>query len=305
MTNADSSFSRRDFLAAGVGALGAAIAAPALGAAVARARWTTPRKAVGWGMIQTGSTVLEKFQLAKACGFEGIEIDAPGGPPADEIMEATRATGVVIHGVVDSVHWSKTLGDPDPQVRAAGLEGLRAAIKDCKAYGGGSVLLVPAVVNEQIAYADAYKRSQEEIRKAVPLAAELGVKISMENVWNSFLLSPIEAARYVDEFESPVVGWHFDVGNVVNYGWPEQWIRTLGHRINRLHVKEYSRKKRNDEGLWKGFNVEIGEGDCGWARVMAAIRDIGYEGWATAEVGGGDETRLRDVSQRMDRVFAL
>ena len=112
--------------------------------------------------------------------------------------------------MVDSVHWRQTLGDPDPAVRAAGLEALQTAIRDCHAYGGGSVLLVPAVVNQGIAYADAYGRSQEEIRKAIPLAEDLGIKISFENVWNNFLLSPVEAARYVDEFESPVVGFHFD-----------------------------------------------------------------------------------------------
>ncbi|MBK7405206.1 MAG: sugar phosphate isomerase/epimerase [Phycisphaerales bacterium] len=300
-----SQVSRRDFLAAGAGVLGAAAVLPAFGSLAPPTRPATPRKAVGWGMIQPGSTVLEKFQVAKACGFEGIEIDAPGGPPAEEIAEASKQTGVVIHGVVDSVHWSKTLGDADPQTRAAGVEGLLAAIRDCKAYGGGSVLLVPAVVNENVAYADAYRRSQEEIRKALPLATELGVKISIENVWNNFLLSPMEAARYIDEFESPAIGWHFDIGNIVNYGWPEQWIRTLDHRINRLHVKEYSRKKRNDEGLWKGFDVQIGDGDCGWPRVMQALRDIGFAGWATAEVGGGDEARLREISDRMDHVFAM
>jgi hexulose-6-phosphate isomerase len=206
---------------------------------------------------------------------------------------------------VDSVHWHKTLGDPDEGVRAEGLEALQTAIRDCHAYGGGSVLLVPAVVSEGMSYEDAYKRSQEEIRKAIPLAEEMGVKISFENVWNNFLLSPLEAARYVDEFESPAVGFHFDVGNVVLYGWPEHWIRTLGHRITRLDIKEYSRSKLDNEGRWKGFEVEIGDGDCGWERVMQALRDIGYEGWAAAEVRGGDEARLTDIAQRMDRVFAM
>ncbi len=262
------------------------------------------RKALKYGMIEPGSTVLEKFQIAKACGFEGIELDAPGGPPVDEVLEAKEATGVEVPGVVDSVHWQKTLGDPDPAVREAGLEGLVAALTDCRAYGGGSVLLVPAVVNEQISYEDAYHRSQAEIRKAVPLAEALGVKISFENVWNQFLLSPLEAARYVDEFESPNVGWHFDIGNIVNFGWPEQWIRILGPRIFRLDVKGFSRSRRDAEGLWKGFGVEIGDGDCGWERVMPALREIGYNGWIAAEVGGGDEARLRDIAGRMDTAFA-
>ena len=91
----------------------------------------------------------------------------------------------------------------------------------------------------------------------------------------------------------------------MRYGWPEQWIRILGERIRRVHVKEFSRKKRNDEGLWKGFAVEIGEGDCGWDRVMAAFDAIGYEGWFIAEVGGGKRDRLSDVAARMDRVLSM
>ncbi len=307
MSGEKPTLSRRDVLAAGTGVVAGAILWPAAAGAsrVPEVRSTMLRKALKYGMIGPGATVLEKFEIARACGFEGIELDAPGGPPASEVREAVEATGVAVPGVVDSVHWSKTLGDPDADVRAAGVEALRAAIRDCHEYGGGSVLLVPAVVNERISYADAYGRSQEEIRKTIPLAEELGVKISLENVWNNFLLSPVEAARYVDEFESPVVGFHFDVGNVVLYGWPEHWIRTLGHRVYRLDIKEYSREKLDGEGRWKGFEVEIGEGSCGWDRVMQALRDVGYGGWAAAEVRGGDEARLTDIARRMDRVFAM
>ena len=145
---------------------------------------------------------------------------------------------------------------------------------------------------------------EEEIRRVLPLAQELGIKILFENVWNQFLLSPLEAARYVDEFESPIVGWYFDVGNVVNYGWPEQWVRILGKRIGKLDVKEFSRKKRNEQGLWKGFDVEIGDGDCNWPEVMKALDEVGFQGWATAEVRGGDAARLQDIAERMDRVLA-
>src|SRR3989442_91607 len=126
------------------------------------------------------------------------------------------------------------------------------ALQDAKDLGCPAVLLVPAVVNKKVSYAEAYTRSQVQIPKAVPLAEELGVKIAIENVWNQFLLSPLEAARYVDEFQSPWVGWHFDVGNIITYGWPEQWIRILGKRIQKLHIKEYIRKKRDAEGLCKG-----------------------------------------------------
>src|SRR5206468_11553733 len=141
-------------------------------------------------------------------------------------------------------------------------------LRDAKRYGASSVLLVPAVVSKEVSYNDAYTRSQAEIRKAIPLAEELGVKIAIENVWNQFLLSPLEAARYVDDFKSPAVGWHFDVGNVLNFGWPEQWITVLGKRIQKLHIKEYSRKKRDRDGLWKGFSVAFGEGDNNWRAIM-------------------------------------
>ena len=166
------------------------------------------------------------------------------------------------------------------------------------------MLLVPAVVTKEIPYDRAYERSQAEIRAVLPLAAELEIRIACENVWNDFLLSPLEAARYVDELESEWIGWYMDIGNVVNYGWPEQWIRILGQRVLKLDVKEFSRKKRDDEGLWKGFGVELGEGDCDWPAIVAALDEIGYEGWASAEVRGGDADRLRDIRERMDRILA-
>lgn len=263
------------------------------------------KKAVKLGMVEGEGTLLEKFTLLKRLGFDGVEMDSPNGFDLQEVLDARDRSGLPIHGVVDSVHWRKTLGDPDAAVRAEGLEGLRAALRDARAYGASTVLLVPAVVNERIAYDDAYTRSQAEIRKALPLAAELGVRIALENVWNQFLLSPLEFARYIDSFESPWIGAYFDIGNVVNFGWPEQWIRILGPRILKLDVKEFSRKKRNDEGLWAGFRVELGEGDVDWPAVRAALAEIGYRGWATAEIPGGPEPRLRDIAERMNRILDL
>jgi hexulose-6-phosphate isomerase len=254
-------------------------------------------------MVAGSLSILEKFALLKKLGFDGVEPDSPSDVAIDDLLRARDETGIEIPGVVDSVHWSKTLGDPDASIRAEGRAALERALRDCKRLGGTSVLLVPAVVTRSVSYADAWERSQEEVRRVLPLAAELGVTIAFENVWNHFLLSPLEAARYVDAFESPHVGWHFDVGNVVNYGWPEHWIRILGPRIRKLDVKEFSRKKRDEQGLWKGFEVEIGDGDCDWPAVREALADVGYSGWATAEVHGGDETRLKDVAARMERVL--
>ena len=263
-------------------------------------------KAVKFGMVRTKGTVKDKFALVKRLGYDGIELDAPSGLKRDEVLRARDEVELEIHGVVDSVHWRTTLGDPDPNVRAKGREALEVAIRDCKAYGGSTVLLVPAVVSGKIAYDEAYERSQKELRLVLPVAEAHGIKIAFENVWNNFLLSPLEAARYIDELESDHVGWYLDVGNLVNYGWPEQWVRILGKRILKLDIKEFSRKKRNDEGLWKGFGVEIGDGDCGWPKVMKALDEIGFTaGWATAEVGGGGEERLSDVKARMDRVLTF
>jgi L-ribulose-5-phosphate 3-epimerase len=284
------------------------------GAGLSFAQSTQPqsmKKSVKYGMIGVGSTVRDKFQLIRGCGFEGVEVDSPSNLNLDEVLAARDATGLQIPGVVDSVHWHKTLGDSDANVRAEGRRALETALHDCSKLGGTSVLLVPAVVNQSISYDDAYERSQAEIRKVLPLAAELKVQIAIENVWNNFLLSPLEAARYIDELDNPWVGWHFDVGNVVNYGWPAQWIRILGERILKLDIKEFSRKKRDNQGLWKGFDVEIGdpmggpEDGCDWPAVRQALQDIDYNGWACAEVGGGDEARLRDISGRMDHVLQI
>lgn len=261
------------------------------------------RLSLKYGMIGVGDTVIEKFAAARDAGFDGVELDSPNDLAAQDVLDAMRATGMAVPGVVGSRHWSHPLSSPDAAIREVGLEALEQGIRDCKAYGGTTVLLVPAVVNSQIAYDEAYKRSQEEIRKVLPLAEQTGVKIAIENVWNNFLLSPMEAARYIDEFESDAIGWYFDVGNIVNYGYPAQWARILGRRILKLDIKGFSRSKRDSEGLWKGFSVEIGEDDCDWPGVMRELDKIGYNGWASAEVGGGGAERLADITRRMRSVL--
>ncbi len=292
---------RRMLLGVTVAALGATLSVPA-----PAARKRDIKKSLKIGMIHSGSSTREKFEVARDAGFDGVELDSPSGLDLEQVLAARDATGIEIPGVVDSVHWQQTLADPDPAVRKQGLAGLETALRDCKQVGGTTVLLVPAVVGPGIPYEAAWERSIAEVRKLLPLAEELAVKIAFENVWNSFLLSPLEAARYVDAFQSKWVGWYFDIGNVVNYGWPEQWIRILGWRILKLDVKAFSREKRDAEGLWKGFEVEIGaeQDDCGWPAVMAALDEIGYRGWASAEVAGGDAARLSEVARRMDQVLS-
>lgn len=293
----------RRTLLAGAAAVAAAGALPRLAGAEEGKPATALRKAVKLGMVRVRAPLQERFQLLKDLGFDGVELDSPSNLNSDEILRARDATGLPIHGVVDSVHWKERLSDPSEARRAKGRAALETALRDCHTYGGDTVLLVPAVVDKAVAYDQAWERSTAEIRKVLPLAAELKIKIAIENVWNQFLLSPLEAARYIDQFESPWIGWYMDVGNIVNYGWPEQWIRILGARILKLDVKEFSRKKRDAEGLWKGFQVGIGDGDCDWPAVRAALTEIGYRGWATAEVGGGGPDRLKDIKARMDGVL--
>lgn len=299
---------RREFLAASSVGL-AALSVPAIAQPSSKPKRTL-RKAVMFGMVGEGDTLQDKFQLLRDCGFEGAELDSPSDLNPDEVLAASAKTGLVVHGLVDSVHWRMTLTNPDAAVRAEGVKALETALRDGHRYKCVSILLVPGIVDNGTSYDDAYKRSQEEIRKCIPLAQEMGVKIAIENVWNNFLLSPLESARYVDEFNSPWVGWHFDIGNVIRYGWPDQWTHILNKRIIKLHIKDFSRKKSNDEGLWKGFDVELGDGDADWPATMKALDEIGYStapagNWATAEVGGGDRKRLKQVSEQMDKLFAM
>ncbi|OPZ22774.1 MAG: fructoselysine 3-epimerase [candidate division BRC1 bacterium ADurb.BinA364] len=156
------------------------------------------------------------------------------------------------------------------------------------------VLLVPARVGPTVRYGEAYERSQAGIRAALPLAEELGVTIAVENVWNNFLLSPLEFARYIDEFGSPRVKAYFDVGNIIKYGWAQDWILTLGERIVRLHWKDYDRKSNE----WKA----LGEGSVDWPETRQALRDIGFRGFGTVEMKAGDEAYLRDICERMKAI---
>lgn len=262
------------------------------------------KKSLKFGMVKEDLSVMDKFKLLKDLGFDGVELDSPNDLDMKEVLAARDKTGLLIPGTINSYHWKYPLSDPDPKVREKCVESMKSALRDTKEYGGNTVLLVPAVVSEKVSYDEAYRRSQEEIKKILPVAQETGVKIAIENVWNNFLISPMEAARYIDEFDSDMIGWYFDVGNIVRYGWPEQWIKILGDRILKLDIKEYSRKKQSEEGIWAGFDVEIGEGDCNWPAVMKALEAIDYKGgWGSAEVSGGDRKRLQEISERMDKIF--
>lgn len=295
---------------------GAALAATALASPVQAEGIAPPappkkhdlKRGIMWGCVPGSMSVMDKFKMILVAGFEGIEID--GSMVRAEVLKARDATGLLIPTVVCARHWTHSISDPNPAVRQAGLESLQTALRDAKEYGSSSVLFVPAVVKKDVSYQQAWLRSQAELKKAVPLAEDLGVKIAIENVWNNFLLSPLEAARYIDEFDSPALVWHFDVGNCISIGWPEHWIQVLGKRIHKLHIKEYSRKKQNEEGMHKGFEVEYLQGDNDWPTVMRALDEVGYKGWGTAEpayrpAGVEGLARLKQVAHFLDKIYAL
>jgi hexulose-6-phosphate isomerase len=219
------------------------------------------------------------------------------------MLDASRKAGLPIHSVMNQEHWRSPLSSPDPAVVERSLEGMRTSIANARLWGAATVLLVPAVVNAETRYADAWERSQRHIRKLIPLAAEAHVAIGIENVWNKFLLSPVEFAQYVDDFRTPWVRAYFDVGNVLLMGYPQDWIRTLGKRIAKLHFKDFSFK--TDPAIRKRVPdfVPLLEGEVDWRAVHAAIADTGFQGTATVELPGGNGDYLKEVSRRFDRIL--
>ena len=258
------------------------------------------KTAVKFGMIKVpGASIEDKFNLIKSLGFQGVEFDSPSDVDRQEAASARDKTGIKIHGVIDSVHWRMRLSDPDPAIRAKGVEALRTAIDDARFYGADTVLLVPGKVSNPDTenYDQCYARSQEEIKKVIPQAHDAGVKIAIEVVWNDFITKPEQLVEYVDSFGTPTVAAYFDCSNMLKYGVPAAtWIRRLGQRMVKFDFKGYSHKNK-----W----VPIGEGDEDWPEVLKALDDVGYHGWATSEVAGGGEKELRDIAERMNRVLGL
>jgi len=288
---------RRSFLKYSAAIMGAGLAGRATLSAAEGEKKAKLYKALKIGMLPKELSDAEKFKLAKRCGFEGID-GVPMGDfdAAREQARLAKEAGVPIHGIVFG-GWHALFSDPDPKIIKKGLEGMENALRCANAMGATTVLLVPAVVGENVGYGDAYKRSQEHIHKLLPLAEEMKVIIAVENVWNKFLLSPFEFARYIDEFESPWVRAYFDTGNVVIHGYTQDWIRTLGKRIVKIDLKDFKR-----EGYqW----TNLGDGDVNWPEVRKALDEIGYEGYMTAELEGGDEAYLKDVASRMDRIIKI
>ena len=260
------------------------------------------RKAVLISMLPKDLPYAERFALARTAGFEAIEMQTIARPEeAAEIREAALKTGLRVHSVMNMDHWRLPLSSADPDVVSRSVQGMETSLRNAALWGADAVLLVPAVVDAATPYRQAYERSQRVIReRLLPLARDLKVIVAVEEVWNKFLLSPMEFARYIDELDSPWLKAYFDVGNVVLYAFPQDWIRTLGPRIVKIHLKDFNFDRRNGRFTWKA----IGEGDIDWVEVRRALNDIGYRGYVTTEVDGGDAAYLKDVAARVDRFLA-
>ncbi len=262
--------------------------------------------ALKYGMITEGKTAVEKFRIAKEAGFDGVE---PSGPFPDaqlaDLKAAVADSGLVIPGTV-CPQGGRLCGSPDETERSEGVALFQQTLRQTRELGGSTVLMYPGIVDEHRHYAEVYSALLKSCRELLPTAEENGVKIALENVWNNLFLSPLEAARFVDEVGSPWLGWFFDIGNVARYGWPEHWAHALGKRIFKLDIKDYSTTKHLKEGPRAGFDVLLGEGEIDFAAVFRALDEVGYNGgWISAEVKGGDLEELRDIARRLDAILRL
>jgi hexulose-6-phosphate isomerase len=288
---------RRNFLAAS--ALGAGAFSSLQGAA------RLPiRKGILLGMLPQSLSIADKFKVARDCGFQSIEIGTTEDPATvAEIRKASNETKLPVHSIMNSDHWKYPLSSAKPEVVAACVKGMETSLRNAAELGAQTVLLVPAVVNAETSYGDAYKRSHEQILKMIPLAEKHKVIIAVENVWNKFLLSPLEFNTYVDSFRSPWVKAYFDVGNILLYGFPQDWIRTLGSRIVKVHFKDFTFRRHPELKKTVADWVNLRDGDVPWKEIYAALQQIGYRGDATVELPGGDAAYLADMSKRVDLIL--
>jgi hexulose-6-phosphate isomerase len=199
---------------------------------------------------------------------------------------------------MNMAHWKYPLSSADPAVVAESVKGMQTSLRNAHFWGAETVLLVPAVVNPQTSCQDAWIRSQQQIRKLIPMAEELKAIVAVEEVWNKFLLGPLEYAKYIDDFRSPWVRSYFDVGNVALTGYPQDWIRTVGRRIVKLHIKDFRFRRMQAEF------VPLREGDFDWVEIHKALGEIGYHGVAPVELEGGGEAYLREVNRRLELILS-
>ena len=254
------------------------------------------KKAIS-GWCFPGLTIKESMIAAKKAGFDGIELtlEETGetgleSTPAKwaEIRADADAIGISIHSIGTGLHWYYPLTSDDETIREKGIKIAEMQLEMAKVMGADAILVVPGAVEARflpefkpVSYDTAYERSIVAFMRLKVKAEAMKIYIGVENVqsWNLFLLSPLEFRDFIDKIGSPYVGAFLDVGNVVPHGFPEQWIRILGKRIRKVHFKDY----RRGAGGFEGF-VDLLSGDVNWPAVMDAFKEVGYEGWATAEM---------------------
>jgi L-ribulose-5-phosphate 3-epimerase len=263
-------------------------------------RWTLPGN---WD-------VKTCLRVVKESGFDSIEfnMDFEGAlnpttsdADAQQIRRDADAMGVALSSLSTGVYWQKPFTHPDPQVRAESLELCRQQLRLAQALGVDAILVVPGVVTPDVPYDVAYERARDALQQLAPEAERRKVAIAIENVWNRFLLSPLEVRDLIDRLGSPYVGVYFDAGNILAYGYPQHWIAILGARIKRVHVKDF----RGDIGNIQGFANPL-QGDVPWLAVRSALESVGYQGYITAEVGGYrlfPELGLRHIADALRAVF--
>ena len=257
-------------------------------------------KGICLGLVP-GSSVEEKYANAAKLGFASVEpATLRTADEREQHRECAEKNGVAVSSIMNSDHWGSPLSDPDPDVRKKSLDGIAQSIESAAVLGADTVLVVPAVVNAEVSYEDAWERSYASLQEILPLAKEKGVCLAVENVWNKFLLSPIEFADYVDGFDDEFLAAYFDVGNIVAYGIPQQWIRTLGKRLKKIHIKGFD----GGTHAW----VQLLAGSIDWAAVMSALREVGYDDAITAELRGEGDDQMAGIAQisaDMDEIFAM
>jgi hexulose-6-phosphate isomerase len=251
-------------------------------------------------------SIVERLRMAVTAGFDGVDFDEAGSFTAEQARDAVRQSGVFAHNAINHAHWNVRLTDASSEAREKARMNLEHCIRVSHAAGGSGVLIVVGK-SEDGPEAEIEERCRAEMKKAIPLAAALGQHILIENVWNRMMYDhdrpPEQTAdrfvRFVDSFKSPWVGMYYDIGNHWKYGQPGDWIRAFGHRCVKLDVKGFSRAKN------KFVDITSPDDDLPWKEVQKALDDIGFAGWATAEVGGGDVKRLTLVREQMQKAFGL
>lgn len=235
------------------------------------------KKAICYSSLPAKLSPRRKLELAREAGLDGIEIPSfETQKETEEIAGLAQEIGIEIHSVMGGTHWQLPLSCKDEDIRVKGVEGIEHAMHVAKWAGADTVLVVPGVVNEDNSYAASYELAQKSIRELLPTAEELGITMAMENVWNKFLLSPLEMRDFIDSFDHDLVQAYFDVGNILLYGYPHQWIEVLDDRIVKVHVKDFNVQKRDF--------VPLLTGSVDFPRVMNALRGVGYKGYITAEL---------------------